>query len=556
MTDDYFGTKVEDPYRWLEAGDDPAVQTWEGEQGAKTRGLLDTLPGRDALMAEYETLWQTPLNTGFTLAGNKVFWSRREAMANQPQEWVTNRATGIAGGHVYLDPNALSTDGTVALDWNVASPDGALIAYGTSEGGDEMSTLHVRHTDTLEDMPEAIRYTRSSSIAWLKDSSGFYYSRLPDPTTVPEEDKQFYRHIFFHKLGTPAADDPLVYGADQPKETWISVGSSSDYSTLFLSSSIDWAKNDLWMRPLDAPIDAPWVTLSVGEDGQTGGEVVGETLLLRTNVGHPRYCLMKAPLSSPDQRTMLIPEGPGVLEAFVVANGRLVVQFMENAYHHIRVYSLDGQLEREVELPTLGPVSGLTSNPANPRVLFGFNSFAYPPTTFELDVTTGGLTTIDSMDLPIDFSRYEAVQEWATSKDGTKIPMFLVGKKGFRDGTPKPTILYGYGGFEVSLTPGFSRGLIPWLESGGVSVTANLRGGGEFGSAWHEAGRLEKKQNVFDDYYACAEHLIASGITTSKQLAFNGGSNGGLLVGAAITQRPELAQAAICGVPLLDMLRY
>lgn len=556
VEDDYHGTKVADPYRWLEDGAAPEVQEWIAAQGAHTRRHLDALPGRAELKAQYEALWQYPITYSVESYGDRLFWSHRGPGQDQPVIYTGAYAAGPHDGQLFLDLNQLNAEGTTALDWMTASPDGVLVAYGLSQGGSELSTLHVKNAVTGEQLADQIPRTRASSIAWLPDNSGFYYSRLPEPGSVPAGDEAFYRRIFFHKLGEVPASDPLIFADESNKETWVSAGASSDNSTLFISTSLDWSKNDLYMRPLNAGLTDPWTILAVGEEGHTNADVAGDTLLLMTNVGHPRYRILKAKISAPEDRVEIIPEGEGVIQGFWIVDGQLAVQTLENAYNKLRIYDLDGQLQREIEFPTLGTVSEITAHDTEPVLICNFTSYTYATAVLKIRTDTGEVEVLSQLAIPLAWDRYQVAQEWATSKDGTQVPMFIVSLKGLpMDGT-NPTILYGYGGFNNSLTPGFSRGALPWIEAGGIYVYTNLRGGGEFGKDWHEAGRLERKQNVYDDFYACAEHLFARGYTSPAKMAISGGSNGGLLVGVALTQRPDLCRAAICSVPLLDMLRY
>lgn len=556
VTEDFHGQVVADPYRWLEDGSNPEVQAWVEAQGAYTRATLDAHPGREALQAQYEALWQYPITTEAEIAGDRLFWKRRDAGADQPVVYSGTFAQGPTGGTVFLDLNTLSEDGTVAMDWMQPSRDGVLVAYGLSEGGSERSTLYVRNALTGEKLPDVIPFTRASSIAWLPDNSGFYYSRLPEPGTVPEGEESFWRRIYFHALGSDPAEDPLVFGDSFDKETWVSVGVSHDYSTIFGFASTDWARNDLYMRPLTGPVDAPWTPLVVGEDGRTSAEVVGEHLILLSNVGAPRFRILKGLLADPLVAEEIIPEGDGVIETFAVVDGLLAVQTLENAFHQLNIYDLNGALQRTIALPTLGTLSGLHAHPTEPLLICSFTSFTYAPAILQINARTGDVSVLSQLEIPLDWDRYAVAQEWATSKDGTQVPMFVVSLKDRpRDGS-NPTILYGYGGFNNSLTPYFSRGALPWIEAGGIYVYANLRGGGEFGKEWHEAGRLERKQNVYDDFIACAEYLFAEEYTRPEKLAIAGGSNGGLLVGAVMVQRPDLCRAVICSVPLLDMLRY
>jgi prolyl oligopeptidase len=557
VTDTLHGTTLVDPFRWLEDGESDEVEGWTEAQNAFTRSQLDAFPGRAALAAAYEKVFA--VNTVLAAAphGTRLFLQRKEGLKSHPTIDVHEGGPG-APARTVIDPNTFSSDGTVALDWWYPSPDGAYIAYGRSESGSEMSTLFVRDVKAGADLADHIPRTQYATVAWDPDGRGFLYTRHPAKGDVPEGEEVFHKRVFHHRLGDDPKRDALVYGGapGAPIQEFRSISSSSDHAWVFLSLSTDWAKNDLYARRADAALDAPWIPIARGLDGLTSADAVGGRFLLHTNVGAPRYRIVAADPAAPATWTDVVPEQAGVIEGFTVVGGKLALHVRENVVSRVLVHSLDGPLEREVDLPTLGTVGGLASRPEAPDLYFRFASFAYPSMIMRYDVTTGGLAPVDARDLPYDPRAYVTTQEWATSKDGTRVPMFVVRKAETKLDGDRPTLLYGYGGFNVSETPEYKATIFPWLDRGGVFVVANLRGGGEFGSAWHEAGRLERKQNVYDDFYACAEWLVAHGVTRTPRLAAWGGSNGGLLVGAAITQRPELWGAAVCEVPLLDMLRY
>jgi prolyl oligopeptidase len=556
VTDTLHGTLVVDPYRWLENGADPKVQAWTEAQNAYTRHVLDAWPGRAALTARYDKLFAIDTAVGATVAGLRLFLEKKAGLAGQP---VLEMREGKwdAPGRVVIDPNTFSADGTVALDWKFPSPDGRLIAYGKSEGGSEQSTLFVRDVTTGIDLPDRIPNTQYASLAWDPDGKGFLYARHPAKGDVPAGEEVFHIRIFHHVLGEDWSKDTAVWdGAGAPIQEVRQVYDSSDHAWTFLATSLDWAKNDLYARP--AGSNDAFHALAKGLDGSVSADAYHGTLYLLTNVDSPRYRIVRAAPAATGsaQWSDVVPEQSGVIQSFQIVGGRLVLHVVENATSRVLVYTIGGKLEREITLPTLGTVSGLAGDPGRNDLFFRFASYTYPSMVYHCDVVTGALTAVEQRALPFDPAAYETAQVWVTSKDGTKVPMFLTHKKGITLDGARPTILYGYGGFNVSETPEFKSALFPWFDAGGVFAHAVLRGGGEFGRAWHEAGRLGKKQNVYDDFYACAEFLIADKITNPARLACNGGSNGGLLVGVAITQRPELWGAAVCEVPLLDMLRY
>ncbi len=556
VTDTLHGDAIVDPYRWLEKGDDPAVEAWTDAQNAFTKETLAKWPGRAALTERYRKLFAVTTATSVGVYGKRVFVERKDGLQNQPV-YEVHEGAWDAPAKIAIDPNTFRADGTVAMDWQYPSPDGALVAYGKSEGGSEHSTLYVRDVRSGKDLSEAIPNTQACSVAWDPDGRGFHYTRHPEKGEVPAGEELFYQRVFHHRLGDDPKNDPMTWsGEGAPIQEFRDVYGSSDHAWLFISVSTDWAKNDLYVR--SAGTADRFLPVAQGLEGRTDGDAAHGELFLRTNVGAERYRIVRAAPGArgPEDWQVVVPEQKGVLMSFLIAGDRLIVNVSENATSQVKIFGLDGSLQREVTLPSLGTVDGLAGEPGGKEFFFRFTSFANPSMIYRYDMTKGTLAPIARRELPFNPAAYESRQVWVTSKDGTQVPMFLVHKKGLTLDGKRPTILYGYGGFEVSETPEFRAALMPWLDAGGVWCDANLRGGGEFGRAWHEAGRLEQKQNVFDDYYACAEWLVAHGVTTASRLATHGGSNGGLLVGAAITQRPELWGAAVCEVPLLDMLRY
>lgn len=553
--DTLHGVVIADHYRWLEKQDDPPVTEWVDKQTQFTRSILDTLPYRNEINAQLKKLYDLTTISSPSIYGSRYFFFKREAGQNHSVMYV-REGSHTAPARVVLDPNSFSTDGTVALDWMHPSPEGNLVAYGKSEGGSEISTLYIRDVTTGKDLDLTIPYTRAASVAWLKDLSGFYYTHYPKLGAVPAGDEKYFRRVYFHKMGDNPDNDKLIFGEGRPKEEWCDIELSSDHRYLLLSASLDWTKNDLWIRGINQT--GNFIPVAEKLDGSFGGDVYGNTLYLLTNYQAPRYKIMTTPVNNPkmDNWEELIPEQKGVIRGFRIVGGKLVLLMSEDVVSKIYIYSLEGKKEKEIPLPTLGSVGGIDGKQDGEELFFSFTSYFYPPTVYRYDMNIGKLEETEKMQLDFDLSVYEVKQIFYTSKDGTKVPMFIVNKKGLKlDGT-NPTLLYGYGGFDISITPNFIRGLYVWLDRGGVYAVANIRGGGEYGRTWHEAGRLEKKQNVYDDFIAAGEWLIANKYTSPQKLAIQGGSNGGLLMGAMLTQRPDLFKAVICQVPLLDMLRY
>lgn len=553
--DTLHGVVISDSYRWLEKQEEPAVEEWVATQTAFTRSILDTLPYRDEIQAQLKKLYDLTTVSSPSLYGSRYFFSKREAGQNHAVIYV-REGSHISPAKVVLDPNTFAADGTVALDWMHPSPQGEMIAYGKSEGGSEISTLYLRDVATGKDLDLTIPYTRACALAWLKDLSGFYYTHYPKPGSVPAGDEKYYRRVYFHKMGDSPDNDKLIFGEGRPKEEWSDIELSSDHKYLLLSASLDWTKNDLWIRGVNQT--GNFIPVAEKLDGNFYGDVFGNTLYLLTNYQAPRYKIMTAPVANPkmDNWEELLPQQKGVIKGFKIVGGKMVVLMTEDVVSKLYIYSLEGKKEKEIPLPTLGSVGGIDGKQEGEEFFFSFTSYFYPPTVYRYDLKTGKLEETEKMQIDFDLSAYEVKQIFYSSKEGTKVPMFIVNKKGLKlDGT-NPTLLYGYGGFDISITPNFTRGLYVWLDRGGVYAVANIRGGGEYGKTWHEAGRLEKKQNVYDDFISAGEWLIANKYTSSQKLAIQGGSNGGLLMGAMLTQRPDLFKAVVCQVPLLDMLRY
>lgn len=555
VTDVVHGITIEDPYRWLENGDDPEVGEWTEQQNELTRRCLDRFPdARRALTDRLTKLYAAATVSSPWIFGQRYFFTKRAGGQNHAIVYVRDGSVE-AEPRVVLNPNEFSKDGTTALDWWFPSPGGALVAYGKSSSGDEKSTLFVRDLTTGEDRPLAIPHTRSSSVAWDADGGGFHYLRFPEPGSVPAGDEDYYRQVYYHKLGTDWHDDPKVFGESRPKEEWPLIRASSDYRYLLLTVDRGWSEQDLYIRRADETEFRPVV---VGQRVLIRGDVLNERLFLLTNHQAPRYRVVATDPANPGPENWkeVIPEQTGVLESLTIVGGKLVVGIMENAYSRLCVYDPDGKLATEIQLPALGSVRGVSGRHDGNELFFTFESFTYPPTVFRYDLGTHRMVVIDRMETDLDLSRYEAHQVWFNSKDGTRVPMFVVHQQGLELDGNNPTVLYGYGGFNIAITPSFMQQAVPFLDAGGVYAVANLRGGSEFGEEWHRAGQLDRKQNVFDDMIAACEKLIADKYTRPARLGLRGGSNGGLLMGALITQRPDLFQAAHCAVPLLDMVRY
>lgn len=557
VTDGYHGVEIVDPYRWLEDVNDPAVRSWAEAQTKVTRSILDKDARRPELIATLKKLHDYQTTTAPTVRGNRYFFTRREGLKNQPVVYV-REGRADAEPKVVLDPNTFSADGTVALDWMFPSPDGSLLAYGVSPNGSEMSTLKVLDVVTRQHLPDSISRTRACTVAWEPSGKAFWYVRYPEKGSVPPGDEMYNRKIFRHELGANPEHDPMVFGKERPKIDWLGVSESEDGRYAVISSSTDWIKNDLYLKKFGD--DSPAVPLAVGLDGQVDAFIFEGHVVIHTNAKTPRYRVLITDVDHLDPKDWkeIIPELPGtaVIEHVRIVDGKLVVATSDLAVSGLALYDLDGQKLREIPMPTLGTISALGGEWNKPELFYSFQSFLFPPTVFRLDARSGESVVNDRSTAEVDPALYEVKQVRYPSKDGTSVPMFLVARKGLKSEGAAPTLLYGYGGFNIKITPTYIADLRVWLDRGGVYAAANLRGGGEIGRDWHAAGRLGRKQNVFDDFIAAAEYLEKSGVTRPARLAIEGRSNGGLLVSACLTQRPELFRAVICGVPLCDMLRY
>jgi prolyl oligopeptidase len=456
-----------------------------------------------------------------------------------------------------IDPNALDRDGLLTLDWYYPSPDARYVACGLSRGGDEMSTLHVVETATGKELPDRIPHTQWSSVAWV--DGGFYYTVFPMPGSVPPGDENYYVRVRHHRLGDEPANDALVFGEGRPKEEIQFVAASPDGRWVLITAFEGWARSDLYLIDRKHP-ERGLTPVLEGKDAIAEGFVQGGRVWLRTNLDAPNYRVISVAAESPDASRWetVIPEGKDVIQSFDRTRDRLAVLHLHRATARIATYDLQGRDERGVTLPSLGAVEMVAGDHDGDLIGYTFQSFTQPLIAFVADARAGRPNEIVRLRMPerLNVASIAVEQTTYRSRDGTEISMFLVHRKDVRPTREVPTVLTGYGGFNISRTPAYYPGAAAWVEAGGLFALPNLRGGGEYGERWHRAGMLVNKQNVFDDFHAAAETLISSGWTRPERLAISGGSNGGLLVGAALTQRPELYAAVYCAVPLLDMLRY
>jgi prolyl oligopeptidase len=559
--DDYFGKKVADPYRWLENGDSDEVKHWTEEQNAVTRRVLDRVRDRDRLHARLSELLAigkvgTPAVRKVAADKTRYFHERREGQQNQPILYVRDSVHGI--DEVLVDPNLLAADGTTSLDWWSVSNDGKLLVYGVSQNGDEDSTLYLRDIDKKKDLADKIERTKYASIAWLPDGKSFYYTRYPKKGTVPEGEENYHRTVYLHRIGDDPEKDVYVFGKDRKMTDSPSVDISPDGRWLMVSVHEGWAKNELFLRDLRDKKQTGFTPVVTGVDAIFDATLRNDIVYVRTNDGASRYKLYSFDPKKPERAAwkQVLAEAPDVLNDVAPIGPNLIATYLADASSKVRIFAKTGEPKGEVALPTIGSTGGAGGRWDGDEAFYDFSSFAVAPTIYRLDLKTAKSEKWDAVEAPIDASSFEVERIRATSKDGTKVPIFLIHKKGMKKDGKTATLLTGYGGFNINIVPNFSAAMYLLLERGGILAVANLRGGGEFGETWHQAGMLGNKQNVFDDAIAAASELISAGYTDSAHLAVYGRSNGGLLVGALVTQRPDLFRAAVCGVPLLDMIRY
>jgi len=549
------GHKIVDSYRYLENANDPDTRNYVELELSYTRSILDPLPGREKTKARLSQLLEIGTVGAPQMGGKYYFHTRREGNQNQPVLYVRQ---GLKGDdQVLVDVNKLSTDGTVALDWWFAAEDGKYVAYGTSASGSEESTLHLIEISTGKILPETIERTRFASVAWMKDSSGFYYTRHPKKGEVADGEEVYHVKVFYHQIGSDPAKDPLVFGERPNPQDIPNVTLSEDDRWLLINVEHGWTKTEMFLQDLKSK--NPPLEITTGKDFLYGGEFFQGKLYITTNEDAPHYRVFVADAANAKRENWkeLIPATDAVLQDASVTGGKLLAQYEHNATSELKLFALDGKKISDISLPAIGDVFSASGHYDRSEFFFGFQSFTVPPSIYHVDLNDLKSSLWAKVDAPsIDPSAYDVQQVWYTSKDGTKVPMFIVNKKGIEKNGKNPTLLTGYGGFNISLKPTFNRSMYLWMEHGGIYAVANLRGGSEFGEDWHRAGMLEKKQNVFDDFIAAGEYLIAQKYTDKDHLAIQGGSNGGLLMGAMITQRPDLFRAVVCAVPLLDMLRY
>ncbi len=554
IVDSYHGVAVPDPYRALEDLDAPATRAWIDAEVALTERFLAAIPERAALRRRLLEVWNYERFGTPSRVGNEYVFSKNTGLQNQSVLYAAATPGGEA--RVLLDPNTLSVDGTVALSGASFSDDGSLMAYATSASGSDWLVWHVREVATGADRSDEVRWSKFSGASWRLDGSGFYYSRYAEPDPAKQfKDENYNQTIYFHALGTPQDADVVVYARPDHPDWSLSAIASEDGRWLIIDSSQGTDPNNrIFVQDLASGGDVIEL-LPAGDASYDYLGNDGATFYFRTTLGAPRGRIVKL---SVDDRTPveIVAESDDLLEAAALFGATLLLEYLHDAHSVVRRASLDGSALGDVALPGLGTASGFGGKRRATETFYSYASYTQPASIYRLDLTRGASSLVFTPSVSFDPAEFVSEQVFYTSRDGTRVPMIVTAKKGVpRDGTA-PTVLYGYGGFNISLTPAFSPAILVWLERGGIWAVPNLRGGGEYGEAWHLAGTKERKQNVFDDFIAAAEYLIAHEYTSTPKLAIFGGSNGGLLVGACMTQRPELFAAAIPAVGVLDMLRF
>lgn len=555
------GTPVADPYRWLEddVRKNPEVRNWVDAQSKLTADYLKAIPQRETIQKKLTELWNYEKIGVPAKHGDRYYFFKNDGLQNQSVFYSQETLDGPA--KVLMDPNTWSKDGTVALGSISFSDDGKLVAYATSEAGSDWTTWRVKDSATGKNLDDELKWVKFSGLAWTKDGKGFFYSRFDEP----KKDAQFQslnlnQKLMFHKLGTTQAEDVIVYQrSDQP--TWSFYGNITDDGKwlVFTARTGTDARNRLYVKDLSKPLtDAPVEVVDNFDNEYTLVEGMGTVLYFKTDLKAPNGRVIAIDIANPgrDNWKEIIPEAKEALRDVGLVGGHLIASYLKDAKTQVKLFDPAGKFVREVVFPGIGTATGFDGKPSETETFYSFSGYATPPTIYRYDVKTGETKLLRQAKVKFDPSLYETKQVFYPSRDGTKIPMFITAKKGIKLDGNNPTLLYGYGGFNIPMTPAFSIPIATWIDMGGVYAVANLRGGGEYGKDWHKAGTKERKQNVFDDFITAAEYLIAEKYTSTPKLAIRGGSNGGLLVGACMAQRPDLYGACLPHVGVMDMLRF
>ena len=555
QVDDYFGVKVSDPYRWLENDTAEDVKKWVTEENKVTFGYLEKIPFRNKIKERLTDIFNYPKYSNPFRAGEYYFFSKNDGLQNQS---VIYYQKGLDGKpEVFLDPNTMSSDGTAAVSLLGFSKDKKYVAYAINQSGSDWQTIYVMEVATKKLMSDKLEWVKFSGASWK--NNGFYYARYDAPPKGKEfSQKNEYHKIYYHRLGDTQDKDVLVYeNKDKPLRYYgASVTEDERFLIIYVSEGTD--GTEMYYKDLQSNQKDFGLLFAGFQDNYSVINNIGDKLLVQTDAGAPNQRVILVDPKNPKKENWkdVIPEKPELLESAATGGGKLFVSYLKDVTTHVYQYSLEGNLEHEIALPALGTAFGFSGDKEDALIFYTFTSFTYPPTIYKYDIASGKSDIWQKSDVKFNPDEYQTKQVFYNSKDGTKVPMFLVYKKGIKLDGNNPTLLYGYGGFNISLTPSFSTSRLILLENGGIFAMANIRGGGEYGEKWHNEGKLLKKQNVFDDFIAASEYLIKEKYTSSSKLAIQGGSNGGLLVGACMLQRPDLYRVAFPAVGVMDMLRY
>ena len=555
QVDEFFGTQVSDPYRWLEQTDAPEVKEWIEAENKVTVDYLSQIPYREKLESRLRTLWDYEKLSAPRKRGAYTYYYKNDGLQNQSVLYRTK--DGADTEEVFLDPNKLSDDGTTSLSGSSFTKDGSLFAYSISQGGSDWREIYVKNTESGELLEDKIIDAKFTGITW-NGNEGFYYSSYDRPKDGNKlvAKTQFHK-LYYHKLGTPQTEDQLVFGGEETPRRYIGAGLTEDERFLVITAAESTSGNELYIQDLSKPNSEIIPIVSNFENEHYVVDSEGDKLMIFTNLDAPNNRVVSTSIDNPTPETWkdLIPETENVLSVST-AGGKIFASYLVDAKSEIKQFDKTGKLERTIDLPGIGSAGGFSGEEEDTELYYTFTSFINPSTIYKYNIASGESELYWQPEIDFDFSQYETKQVFYTSKDGTKVPMFITYKKGIELNGKNPTYLYAYGGFNVSLTPSFSVTRLVWLEEGGIYAQPNLRGGGEYGEKWHKAGTKMQKQNVFDDFIAAAEYLKKEKYTSTEYLAISGGSNGGLLVGATMTQRPDLAKVAFPSVGVMDMLRY
>ena len=561
QVDDFFGTKVADPYRWMEDLNSPQLAEWVKQENTITEQYLSQLGMRAFFKNRITELWNYPKVSLPFRIGGRLYYARNSGLQRQSAFYSRSSLGGTP--KLVIDPNTFSADGSIALAGFSPSPDNTYLGYGISEGGADWRTLLVRELETGKQLSDTVRWLKGGGMSWTKDGRGFYYSRFPQP----EAGKQLQNairdeKIYYHAIGTPQSQDRLIYERPDHPDWFVGGGVSEDgrYLFVFVNRGTE-NQNRVYVADLGDPknpkVDAPIRPLfDKGDASYSPIGNVGTTIYMLTDRDAPRSKVVAFDLAAPEQWRTVIPEQMNAIDQIAMYKGGIAVNYLEDVKARVKLYDLEGKQTGDLPLPGVGSLQGLSTREDTPEIFYAFTSPLYPTTAFRYDPATKKSTPFEAPKLSFDATQYETRALFATSKDGTRVPLFVTMKKGLALDGNNPAMLYGYGGFNISTTPGFRPDVLAWLEQGGVWATASMRGGSEYGEAWHKAGMFERKQNVFDDFIAAAEFLVNERYTSPAKLGVMGGSNGGLLVGAVEEQRPDLFAVALPAVGVMDMLRY